>query len=597
MNIVGEERISKLKDDIATARSSKHKCSLLIDLAMELRNIDPATAFIEAEKAFDFAVQLNFQLGKARSQFCLGLACFNLTDYENAFVHLGHSWQLFREAGDQWGVSNAINNIGLIYLRLGEYDKALEHFSSSLEIKRESNDLFGTANVIVSMAVIHRETGNLGEAQSLLKESLRLSEEQHFYALTGKVITELGITLLAAGKLTEASEKFSTALTLFEKQKHISGVMQCYLQLGKVKSALGNGEAAIALFLEGQQMASMAGDKNLLTVFHSEIAGEKLRSGEIAEAILLLLDARNIAQKTQEKPLLTTISQQLSTAYEIMGNLKDALQEYKSFIALKEEINFAEISTRLRNQQIINRVAVLEKENRLLEAERMAAVHELSAQASLQEIRTLNAMMEGQERERKRIAADLHDRIGSALSAIKLHLHSFAISNNSDEQKQIAFDKVVAMFDDTVKEVRQVSHNLASGVLVKFGLLPALKDLCDSIDSSGTIKVTLYTTGLTVRLDQAMEASVYSIAQELISNILRHAHASEINVYLNQQAEQLTLMVEDDGIGFDSSGTSDGIGLQNIRWRTTQLRGRAFFDSLPGKGCTVTIEIPKTPIL
>lgn len=597
MNIVGEEKISKLKDEIARARSSKHKCSLLIDLAMELRNTDPGSSLIEAQRALDFAEELNFPLGKARSQFCMGLACFNLTDYENAFIHLGQSWQLFKDAGDLWGVSNAINNIGIIYLRLGEYAKALEHFSSSLEIKKESNDLFGTANVIISMAVIHRETGNLEESQSLLTESLKISGEQGFHALTGKAMTELGITLLKAGKLAEASEKFSTALALFEKQKHITGVTQCYLQLGKIESATGNTQAAIALFLQGQEMASMSGDKNLFTVFLLEIAGEKLKTGVIEEAIFLLLDAKKIAQKAQEKPLLTLIGQQLSTAYEAMGNLKDALLEYRSFIALKDEINFVETSTLLRNQQISNRVAVLERENRLLEAERMAAVHELSAQASLQEIRTLNAMMEGQERERKRIAADLHDRIGSALSAIKLHLNSFAITFDNAEQKQSAFEKVVAMFDDTVKEVRQVSHNLASGVLVKFGLVPALKDLCESIDSSGTIKVTLYTTGLTARLDQAMEASVYSIVQELISNIIRHAHANEINVYLNQQAEQLTLMVEDDGIGFDSSGTSDGIGLQNIRWRTTQLRGKAFFDSLPGKGCTVTIEIPKTPIL
>jgi signal transduction histidine kinase len=211
-----------------------------------------------------------------------------------------------------------------------------------------------------------------------------------------------------------------------------------------------------------------------------------------------------------------------------------------------------------------------------------------------QEIKSLNAMMDGQEKERKRIAADLHDRIGSSLSAIKLHFTSFAKTTGVDTENREQFSRVNAMFDNVVKEVRQVSHDLASGVLMKFGVVSALKDLNEGIESSGNMKVNLYTHGLDERLDHRTEISLYRITQELISNVLKHAQAKEINVHLNRQDGHISLMVEDDGIGFDPKKASGGIGMRNIRSRVTQAHGTIFFDSSPGKGCTVTIEIPLT---
>lgn len=211
-----------------------------------------------------------------------------------------------------------------------------------------------------------------------------------------------------------------------------------------------------------------------------------------------------------------------------------------------------------------------------------------------QEIKSLNAMMEGQDKERKRIAADLHDRIGSSLSAIKLHLGGVAKSLDAPEQKQVQFAKVSSMFDEVVKEVRQVSHDLASGVLMKFGLVSALKDLSEGIESSGGIRIKFYTHGVDERLNQRTEISLYRITQEIVSNILKHSQAREITIQLTRDNDDLLLMVEDDGVGFDPVKAAGGMGMKNIRSRVSHLHGNVFFDSSPGKGCTVTIEVPIT---
>jgi signal transduction histidine kinase len=195
-----------------------------------------------------------------------------------------------------------------------------------------------------------------------------------------------------------------------------------------------------------------------------------------------------------------------------------------------------------------------------------------------QEIKSLNAMMEGQEKERKRIAEDLHDRVGSSLAAIKLHMNSVARIFNITEDGNDQFYRVNTMFDDVVKEVRQVSHDLASGVLMKFGLVPALRDLCESIESAGRQKVTLITHGMDERLDNQTEIILYRVAQECIGNILKHADAGTIGIQLTRHDQSFMLMIEDDGIGFDPQKVkSDGMGLAKHSFpRGTAPRNSAF---------------------
>ncbi|MGB3077133.1 MAG: ATP-binding protein, partial [Chitinophagales bacterium] len=183
------------------------------------------------------------------------------------------------------------------------------------------------------------------------------------------------------------------------------------------------------------------------------------------------------------------------------------------------------------------------------------------------------------------------------LSTIKLHMDGIRLSADIISQKQSSFEKVISMLDDAVNEVRQVSHDLASGVLVKFGLVDAIHDLCNTIQSAGGVEVNFITAGLDSRLDHKIEIALYRSVQELISNILKYAGAKEITIYFHRQEEWLSLMVEDDGIGFDPEKKSSGTGISNVRSRINLLNGITLFDTSPGRGCTVTIKIPISVLL
>ena len=228
---------------------------------------------------------------------------------------------------------------------------------------------------------------------------------------------------------------------------------------------------------------------------------------------------------------------------------------------------------------------------RLLNQKDEIRSQKLSSILKDQEIQSIHEMIAVQERERERIASDLHDRIGSVLATIKLYVGKDAKGGSLDSSYN---EKVVDLLDFAAKEVRRLSHEMASGTLARFGLIPALKELIDSINEASSLKIELILPKLEERLPSHREVDIYRIVQEIMSNVIKHAHASEVVIQFNRHNGTLGLMVEDDGIGFSKelAREGSGMGLRNIETRVKKLGGTLMIDSLKGRGSTIIIEIP-----
>jgi signal transduction histidine kinase len=223
------------------------------------------------------------------------------------------------------------------------------------------------------------------------------------------------------------------------------------------------------------------------------------------------------------------------------------------------------------------------KQNALLQAERLKQ----------QELRS-KAVLEAEETERQRIAKDLHDGIGQMLSAVKLNLSSVQHRITIDEKENLLFQNAITLVDDSVKEVRSISHNMMPNMLIKKGLANAVRDFIDKL-SGTTLKIDLEITGMNERLETSLESIIFRVLQELVNNIIKHANANHITLQLLRFENELTIMIEDNGVGFnvDETLNSDkGIGLKNIISRIEFLKGNIHYDSTIGKGTTVTIDIP-----
>lgn len=207
-----------------------------------------------------------------------------------------------------------------------------------------------------------------------------------------------------------------------------------------------------------------------------------------------------------------------------------------------------------------------------------------------QELVSIDAMIEGQEKERQRVANELHDDLGSLMATIKLHFDNSKVS-----KKDPALQNAQKLLEEAYQKVRGMAHSKNSGVMSDQGLLPAIKKMAQVITETNALEVSVEDFGMGERLENSLELNLFRMVQELVANAIKHAEATKVNIQLTQHEDNMNIIIEDDGQGFDRSQldqTKTGMGLTNIEKRVEYLEGSFTVDSVLGKGTSILIDIP-----
>ena len=208
-----------------------------------------------------------------------------------------------------------------------------------------------------------------------------------------------------------------------------------------------------------------------------------------------------------------------------------------------------------------------------------------------QEIKTAYALLEGQDKERKRIALELHDNLGSILTSLNMFADALLSKEKPDQIKTIA-NKISETSQLANQEVRKISHRLDSGLLKHFGLETAIKQLMEAIESSKDIEIELELQ-IEDQLDNDVGLEIYRMIQEMSNNALKHANCTRIRLDISHINQEMNIIFHDNGIGFDTSKVERGMGLNNIGKRVSKLKGGLSIESSPEKGSTFIIELPE----
>jgi two-component system, NarL family, sensor kinase len=460
-----------------------------------------------------------------------------MKNYDSALVNYNKSLAVRLIIGDKHGAAACYGNIGSTYYRLGDYDAALKNHQASLQLKREIDDQQGIAASYGNIGALYYDLAKYDLALENLLISARMSDSLDFPETLANAYTNIGQTYVKQGRNEEAIEVLNKALAIGKKIEAAEVLKNSYDGLYRADSALGRWEEAYSNL---QQF-----------IFYRD---------------QLLND-----EKTRE-----VVTAQMNYQFE----KEKAEKEVKQQAELERE--------RLVKWGVVGVVfAVLVISLLVFNRYRLKQKNEFQVKFTAQQKEQANAVMETQESERKRIAEDLHDSLGHLLSTAKMHLQTFPA-----EQK-IHVENSLHLLNQASEEIRNITFNLMPHTLEEGGLIPALHELAGKVTKAGVVKVNLHVHNMEkFTLEKQSQFNIYRIVQEAVNNILKHADAKHIDIQLNGLNDHISIMIEDDGKGFDTTTKKAGRGLKNIVTRSLWLKGNINIDSSPGRGTTITTEIP-----
>jgi hypothetical protein len=209
-----------------------------------------------------------------------------------------------------------------------------------------------------------------------------------------------------------------------------------------------------------------------------------------------------------------------------------------------------------------------------------------------QELNIINAMIEGQEKERQDLAEELHDNVASTLASAHMQLDYFIKHRDRLSYANEILEKTAALIGNAYKDIHDMAHQKNTGVIAKKGLFPALKDLARNVSIHNKIHIQIQESHIETRIPNALEITIFRIIQEAVNNIVKHSNATKAVISIHHQNNLLKIAINDNGKGLPKSREISGMGLTNIQKRVRNLRGQVKIESTPGKGTYITINIP-----
>ncbi|AOW16547.1 hypothetical protein LPB03_03275 [Polaribacter vadi] len=388
-------------------------------------------------------------------------------------------------------------------------------------------------------------------------------------------------------------------------------------------------------------------DKKTMVDFYINYSLFFQKQRNFNEAIIQLKKAEEIHLDAYQLKYNKIIYENFADVYKKIGNYKKAFEYYKKFNATKDSLNntaqniaISNLDKKYKNdiekQELKTKNEKKEKENlqlkidkeknrnfligsllfillggiiatltlknsrkkiKLAEKDKEIATQKNITFLKEQELSIINAMVGGQEKERKRIAEDLHDNLGSVLATLKLHFENLKINREKKKiNQEELFDKTESLIDQAYLKVRSIAHAKNAGVIANQALLIALQIMAEKISLADKIKIEVVHFGLNERLENSLEITIFRIIQELITNIIKHADAKNATINISLYDKNLNIIIEDDGKGFDINKVDlkEGMGISSIKTRVKHLNGTFNIDATPGKGSSIILDIPIT---
>ena len=621
--------IDSLRKELSGTVPDTVRAMSMMRLAVALETVDTAASIRMSDDAIRFTLPRKLYYYTGRIYFNKSFVLRKATRYDEAKNCLDSALVLLNKS-DRPDVPF---RKGQVYGELGTLSQSMDNYKQALDNFILSNELYLQANKPSSLITNYL---NMATTYKIMNEFVKM-EEYTLKALEQARQTQKNSDLFDCyshmALALNMQHKYKPALSYIDSAKKYKAAALSYERIvsfelisGTIYINLNMLDSAYQAFERSRDLAVSVQDVFSTIQSELQVASVLMKQGKISEAEQIYLEQYEKIKQNPENGQLVVVLQLLSELYETKGEYKKSLAFFKELKMLNDSISqeankkYAAnleitFNTRLKDAEISRQKDIIQQKNTqnkllllgfgLLVALILLLFVNYRQKKTLQEKRiqeleakqkllATEAILKGEEQERARLARDLHDGLGGMLSGIKFSLNNIKGNLTMSAENAVSLDKSIDMLNSSIQEMRRVAHNMMPEALVKFGLDTALHDFCQDLQLAAPTKVTYQSVGFTeLNLPQSISIAVYRIIQELVNNALKYAEAGTILVQVAAHNKFLTITVEDDGIGFEPAAiTSPGIGLKNIYNRVNLLNGTIDFQSKPGNGTSVLIEIP-----
>ncbi len=561
---------------------------------------------------------------------------------DSGLVYAREALRLAREAASEKYVSLSLQKIGNFYLKKEDYGKATEYYLEALNIEELRNDKMRMATLGEYIAYIYCVMEEFSISMDYYQKSLAVYT-------AAKDSFSLVRVLRGIGKLHDEREfceprdslqktnDFRTAISYFMRSAELSkkihyteGYYLAGLCIGNTLRKLEKPAEGLPYILETvEYLRGTENRENLLAALRAlGICYTNLK--QFDKAITCYNECVELAEQFNMKAGIQYLYEDMANVFDQAGQYKNARDYYIKYMILRDSVYKAEKSKQLfelerryqseKKEKEILRLNLSKKRQNLLMVvlvflilliglsawhfirryrdKKLIAEQENKINRQIikelekeKQLAATHAVIAGEETERRRLARDLHDGLGSLLTGVKLKLATMKGNYILDEETRTDFGNALTMLDSAVGELRRVAHNLMPEALIRYGLKDALEDFCTHLESND-VKVIFRFYGNFSRVGQNLETASFRIVQELVNNALKHSGATQIIVQMVQDDNRLSFAVQDNGKGFDTNAmeNSNTVGLSSVKSRVASLNGLIDICSEEGKGTEISVE-------
>ncbi|VXB01123.1 putative Tetratricopeptide repeat-containing protein [Flavobacterium sp. 9AF] len=473
----------------------------------------------------------------AKIQVNLGNIQASQNKYREAIPYFKKALEFSKLSSKPYSILHEYTNIGKCYDFLKEYDKAIEYLEKALIIcEKEGNEKENKIYVLKSLGNVYSNLKNIDKALFYYNQALEINKSHKSKSDDIRITKYIGNAYMSIDNYSKAIPYYEKALKKVNDQKDIVSLYELSYNLSKAYEFTGNYKKAqfhMENFAKAKdsanEMSNLAAIKKIESNFEIERNDSKLK--------LLEKEKKAINASLKRKNII------------ILSIL--------SFILLS----------------IIFFYLLYKQERKIFKSK----LHLNDAESNLK----------GQFIERKRIAQELHDNIGSSLAAVRFSVMD-AMKDTSEEK-----NKLLTYIDSICNEVRFISHNIMPPDITEQSLQSLLEQLVENYKLNSSLHFEIYFTDeqKLEKLSNQQKLMLYRVVQESINNAIKHSKCKNINILISCFDNYVNIIIEDDGIGFDTKNTQYGLGIKSIKERCKEFNIDLDLDSEPNKGTTITFNI------